>query len=183
MAANTGKKVAAVAGGLGLLGLLAWLFGRESDGDGDRFEGEEKLDETFKGERVEDETFRGERAPVPFVASSTVCHRTGQPYNAAQLGTPRKYLNALRKLGVGITMAQLRAADAAAPASPLWAVRPGTVPLPNAELEKFQALARSKELAGHVGAPASSVDGIPGECTAISISDALALQVLGEWPP
>jgi hypothetical protein len=118
---------------------------------------------------------------VLYRASDTTCFRDGQPFNAAQLGTPEQAVAALNVLGTPMGTVELMQSDAKA-RTPIWEASRGYAKKASIRLKTFQAVARSLNLDGHVDAPVSAVDGVWGECTARSVSDALKKKQAGLWP-
>lgn len=156
----------AAAGVAGVLAILLWPRDSWADTNG----------EGANGDADDDADGR-----VVYRASDTFCFRDGQPFNAAQLGAPEQVVAALNQLGTAIGLAELLQSDARA-STPVWPASEGYSPATSNKLKQFQAVARSLDLPGHEGAPASAVDGVFGECTARSITAALELQRFGQWP-
>ncbi len=119
--------------------------------------------------------------PRPYAPSETKCFRSGEFYNLAILETPEQVSDVLYYLGFPIGPVELMQADAVA-STPIWVASEGYTPATSQRLKSFQAAARSLNLPGHKNAPASAVDGVYGECTAVSIGHAAALQEEGKWP-
>lgn len=120
--------------------------------------------------------------PRPYAPSSTTCFRTGQRYNAAILGTPEQAVAVLNYLGVPIGKVELLQADAAAK-TPIWQESKGYAGAPSQKLKILQAVFRSLKLPAHANAPASSVDGIWGECSAVDTGIAAGMAETGAWTP
>ena len=119
--------------------------------------------------------------PRPYTASATVCFRSGEPYNIAIMETPEQTSDLLYWLGFPVGVAELLASDAKAQ-TPVWSVSEGHTPKTSLGLKGFQATARSLSLPGHTGASVAAVDGVFGECTAVSLGEAAILQEAGSWP-
>lgn len=156
-----------------LLVMLAFIFG---GGGGDEQNG---LD---NNKRVPNDNTRPYPLPRPYAASATVCYRTKEPYNAAILGTPEQVVALLNWLGVKIGRTELLQADAAA-TTPVFAESAGYAAVPSVKLKMVQAVGRSIGLRGYKNAPAKSVDGIWGECTALVSEDLATLKEQGKMPP
>lgn len=120
--------------------------------------------------------------PRPYAASATKCFRSGERYNAAILGTPEDVVAVLNWLGIPIGKVELLQADAMAK-TPLWEQSKGYAPKASQRLKIAQAYWRSLGTPGHKGAPASSVDGVWGECSAVSTDASAQLAEDGRWTP
>lgn len=119
--------------------------------------------------------------PRPYRASKQPCYRTGEPYNAAIVETPEQASALLYWLGFPVGVVELLQADALQK-TPIWSASSGYTPKASTKLKSFQAAARSLNLPGHVKVGVSAIDGVWGECTALSLDAAAAMQEAGTWP-
>ena len=190
MATRNEKVAAGVVAGViaAVAGALAFLFPWDAKADGKAKKAgldEKKPDDKKSGDGF---TVIGKRVrpyplPRPYAPSATVCYRTKQPFNRAILGTPEQVVAVLKWLGVTITLDELLASDALAK-SPLWPKRSKKkAPRRSPKLQAIQAVGRSMGLRGHAGAPPSAVDGIWGECTALTVEDLAELAEQGKAVP
>lgn len=119
--------------------------------------------------------------PRPYAPSETVCFRSGEPYNLAIMETPEQTSALLHWLGFPIGVVELLQSDAKAK-TPVWDASQGYTPAVSQRLKSLQAAARSLNLPGHAGASVAALDGVWGECTAVSAGEAAQLQEDGKWP-
>ena len=119
--------------------------------------------------------------PRPYAESSTTCFRSGEPYNLAILETPQQASALMHYLGYPISVEELLKSDAMA-RTPIWTDSQNYQPKVSEKLKVFQGHARTLNLPGHAGATTASLDGVWGECTAVSTGHAAELQEDGKWP-